>query len=105
MNIQRLRTLTTRKLHADIGFVYDDIEYLSGAPGIMTHHIPAAMAALQPYLRAQITDPRFWDGEYDDTHTGEIDLRPMNEEELEAFWKEFEVQINKFWDAVEESKT
>jgi hypothetical protein len=29
----------------------------------------------------------------------------MNEEELEAFWKEFEVQINKFWDAVEESKT
>jgi hypothetical protein len=42
------------------------------------------MRAIEPWLREQVTDPRFWDGEFDKTHVGEWPLRAMTEEELSA---------------------
>lgn len=89
MDIQRLRNLTTGRLHTSIDDVMLDIEYLVGERGIMTHMLPLALPALLPYLKTVVTDPKFWDGAYDPTHVGEIDVRPMNWVEQAEFWKRY----------------
>lgn len=89
MNIQRLRNLTTGKLHTTMDDIYEDIEFFVGEKGVMTHQLPNASRALEPWLREQIKDQRFWDGEYDITHTGEIEVRAMNPEEKLEFWKRY----------------
>jgi hypothetical protein len=86
MDIQELRNLTTGRLHTDMGAVYKGVEFITGAPGVMTHMLPSAFRAMQPWLRSKVTDPRFWDGEYDTTHTGVFPLQPMNTEEQNEFW-------------------
>ena len=92
MDIQRLRNLTTGKLHTEIAHVYQDIEYLTGEKGIMTHMLPRACRALEPLLRARKLDERLWDGEYDPSHTGEMDIAPLNEREVGAFWAAYKDQ-------------
>lgn len=89
MDIQRLRNLTTRKLHTEMQHVYQDIECLTGTDGIMTHQIPNAMRALDPWLRERVTDERFWDGEYDPDHQGEIEIAPMTSDETAAFFQRY----------------
>jgi hypothetical protein len=74
MEIQRLRNLTTGRLHTEMGHIYQDLEEITGEKGLMTHMLPRIMRAVEPWLRVQITDARFWDGKYDTTHTGEITL-------------------------------
>ena len=80
-NIQRLRNLTTHRLHTEMGHIYEDLENIIGSPGIMTHMIPGIARAIKPWLMENVTDPRFWDGQYDTTHTGEIDLPTPSEED------------------------
>jgi hypothetical protein len=92
MEAQRLRNLTTKRLHTDIAHVYEDIEYLVGERGLMTHCIPSAMRALEPHLRETVPDARYWDESYDPTHTGEIDLQPLTAEQRELFWQRFNAQ-------------
>jgi hypothetical protein len=89
MDIQRLRNLTTGRLHTETGHIYQDLEYLTGEKGIMTHMIPNAMRSLEPWLRGKVTDPRFWDGEYDTTHQGEFDIEPMTAEERKQFFDRY----------------
>lgn len=89
MNIQRLRNLTTRRLHTQMADIYADIEYLTGAEGIFTHMLPNAVQALEPYLREKAPDPRLWDGKFDETHTGEVDVPPMAGEDLKQFWQRY----------------
>lgn len=89
MDIQRLRNLTTGRLHTEMGHIYEDIALITGEGGVMTHQLPNANRALQPYLREKVTDARFWDGEYDPTHTGEIDVPPMDEEAKKAMWERY----------------
>ena len=74
MDIQRLRNLTTGRLHTDISHVYEDLGIITGEAGLMTHMLPRAMRAAEPWLREHVTDARFWDEQYDTTHTGEFDL-------------------------------
>lgn len=81
MDIQRLRNLTTGRLHTEIGHIYQDMETLTGMGGVMTHMIPRILRAMDPWLRKVVTDTRFWDGECDTTHVGEIDIPAMNEDE------------------------
>jgi hypothetical protein len=69
--------------------VYEDIALIAGEGGVMTHQLPNALRAIQPYLRKQITDARFWDGKYDPTHTGDIDVPTMDWVEQEAMWKRY----------------
>ena len=85
MDIQRLRNLTTHKLHTKMVHIYQDIETLVGIPGVMTHQIPNAMRALDPWLRSKLADDRFFNGEYDPSHVGEYEIAPMTESEREAF--------------------
>jgi hypothetical protein len=69
--------------------VYEDIALITGEGGAMTYQLPNAFRAIQPYLRETITDARFWDGEYDPTHIGDIDVPTMDEAEQEAMWKRY----------------
>lgn len=89
MNIQRLRNLTTGRLHTSMGDIYQDIEYLTGEKGIMTHMLPNACRALEPYLREKVPETKFWEDEYDINHIGEVDVPPMDEDERKAFWERY----------------
>ncbi len=74
MKIPRLRNLTTRRLHTEMAHIYEDLGTITGESGLMTHMLPRALLAVEPWLRDHVADPRFWDGEYDTSHTGEIEL-------------------------------
>ncbi len=89
MEIQRLRNLTTGRLHTKMADIYQDIEYITGERGVLTHMLPDATKALLPYLREKAPDARLWDGEHDPAHVGEIDIPPMNSDEQAAFWVRF----------------
>jgi hypothetical protein len=94
MDIQRLRNLTTGRLHTDISHVYEDLGIITGEPGLMTHMIPRAMRAAEPWLRANVTDPRFWDDQYDTTHVGDFDLPTSTAEERQQMFQRFAAQPN-----------
>lgn len=94
MDIQRLRNLTTGRLHTSIDCVYQDIEYLTGEKGVMTHMLPRALRALEPYLREKVPDARFWQDSYDTTHIGEVDVPPMDAAAKAEFWKRYAAQPN-----------
>lgn len=81
MEKKRLRNLTTGRLHTEIGCVYQDLEYITGIDGLMTHMIPNVMRAVEPWLKTKVTDPEYWDGEYRPEATGDYPLEPMNEAE------------------------
>ncbi len=51
---QRLRNLTTSRLHTDIGCVYEDLGIITGETGLMTHMLPRAMGAVEPWLLAHV---------------------------------------------------
>lgn len=89
MNAQRLRNLTTGRLHTKMEDIYEDVEFLTGEKGVMTHQLPNAFNAMQPFLREKVTEPRFWDGEHDTTHHGEVSIEPMTEEEKKAFFERY----------------
>jgi len=86
MDFQRVRNLTTRKLHTDIGHVYQDLEYLVGVKGIMTHQIPAALRAIAPWLVCAIPDRRFWDNLHDPLHAGDLEIEPMGSGARDRFF-------------------
>ena len=89
MNIQRLRNLTTGRLHTKMADIYQDIEYITGARGVMPNMRLDATNALLPYLREKAPESRFWTGGYDPSHLGEIDIPPMNSDERAEFWARF----------------
>lgn len=89
MKNQNIRNLTTFRLHTCMDDIYKDIEYITGTSGIMTHQLPNAGTALQPWLKEKIKDERFWDGQYDPTHKGSTRLKPMTTKERDEFWKRF----------------
>jgi hypothetical protein len=72
MNIQRLRNLTTGRLHTKMEHIYEDLGIITGETWLMTHMLPRAMREVEPWLRKHFTEPRLWDGEYDVTHTGAL---------------------------------
>lgn len=93
MDIQRLRNLTTGRLHTEMGHIYEDLGMIFGC-GLMTHMLPRAMRSVEPWLREKITDARFWDGAYDRTHTGEIELPEPTEADRAAMSERYKAQPN-----------
>jgi hypothetical protein len=89
MDVQRLRNLTTGRLHTRMEDVYLDIEYLTGVAGVMTHQLPNALFSLEPWLRQMVADQRFFDGQFDPMHTGQIDVPPMDGEARKAYFGRF----------------
>ena len=94
MDIQRLRNLTTGRLHTEIGHIYEDLEIITGYAGLMTHTLPRVHAAVEPWLHEHVTDPRFWNGEFDTTHVGEIDLPEPTEADRAAMFERYKEQPN-----------
>jgi hypothetical protein len=89
MDIQRLRNLTTGRLHTDTRDIVKDIEHLTGTKGLRTDQLPEARRAMLPWLEKVITDPRFWDGQFDTTHVGEYEIVPMTKAESAACMHRF----------------
>tara|TARA_R110000868_G_scaffold411211_1_gene702392 strand:- start:1244 stop:1645 length:402 start_codon:yes stop_codon:yes gene_type:complete len=94
LSAQRLRNLTTGRLHTDIGCIYEDLGTITGETGLMTHMLPRAMRAVEPWLRQHVTDARFWDGAFDQTHTGEIELPTPTDADRKAMFERYAAQPN-----------
>lgn len=86
MKVQRLRNLTTGKLHTDMSCVYEDIEYITGLR-VFTHQIPDILDAIRPWLKEQVVTKSFWDGVYNPNLIGEYDIQPMTEQEKTKYLK------------------
>jgi hypothetical protein len=52
------------------------------------------MRACEPWLREHVTDPRFWDGEYDPTHDGELELPTPSKSDRWAMFERYVAQPN-----------
>jgi hypothetical protein len=89
MNIQRLRNLTTGRLHTDMAHICEDLQLITGESGLMTHMLPRALRAVEPWLRQHVTDPRFWDDRYDPSHVGEYALPEPTAEDRNAMMKNY----------------
>ena len=92
MDIQRLRNLTTGRLHTEMSHVYQDLEMISGQKGLFTHMLPRMMNAIEPWLRQQIQDPKFWEDQYDPNHVGEYELPPPTESERKDMIEKYKQQ-------------
>ena len=93
MDIQRVRNLTTGRLHTSMDDIYKDIEFLTGEEGIMTHMLPRARDAMMPILGERLktveNSERFFDDKYDITHIGEVNLPTFTEDERKIFWENY----------------
>jgi hypothetical protein len=85
---KRLRTLTTGRLHTrEISYVYEDLEWIIGETGLMTHMLPNMLEAVEPWLRQHITDPDYWDGVYNPNCTGSYTLPEPTPDERDQMKK------------------
>jgi len=89
MDKQRLRNLTTGRLHTEMDHVYQDYEYITGSPGIMTHMLPNIHKAVEPWLKEKVPDPEYWDGEFRPDLEGDYHLEPMTKEESDAMFQRY----------------
>lgn len=94
MDIQRLRNLTTGRLHTEMAHIYEDLGIITGETGLMTHMLPRVFCAVEPWLRKHVTDPRFWNDEYDTTHTGTCDLPESTDAERAEMFELYKAQPN-----------
>ena len=90
MRNQRIRNLSTGILHTKMQDIYEDIEYLTGANGVMTRMLPNALRAIKPYIEKFATDQKFWNSEFDQSHDGETEIPQMNDAEKADFWQRYE---------------
>ncbi len=77
-----------------MGHIYEDLGEITGETGLMTHMLPRACKAVEPWLREHVKDPRFWDDKYDTTHTGEIELPTPSEADRKAMFERYAAQPN-----------
>lgn len=89
MEKQRLRNLTTGRLHTEVNFIYQDLEFITGMEGLMTHMLPNVMRSVEPWLREKVTDSEYWDDEYKPELRGEYQLEPMNQAERGEMLKRY----------------
>ena len=94
MDIQRLRNLTTGRLHTKMQHIYEDLKMITGESGLMTHMLPRVMQSVEPWLRQHVTDARFWDGKHDPSHVGEYPLPQSTAEDCTAMMKRYFAQPN-----------
>ena len=92
MDIQRLRNLTTCRMHTELEDIFQDLGSIIGDAYLMPHMLQRVQRAVEPWLRQHVTDPRFWDGEYDTSHVGELELPVATEEERRLMWAAYFAQ-------------
>lgn len=84
IDIQRIRNLTTGKLHTSMANVQEDIDWIAGY-GTFTHQIPDALKLISPWLMDNLRDPRLFNGKYDPHHLGTLQISCMSDTEKEEF--------------------
>lgn len=94
MDIQRLRNLTTHRLHTKMEDIYVDLGLITGEKGLMTHMLPRAVRAVEPWLQEHVTNSRFWNGEYDTEHTGEFILPTPTDKDRKLMFERYMAQPN-----------
>ena len=86
MDTQRVRNLTTQRLHTKMSDIYEDLELLMGEKGLYSHMLVRAIYSVRPFLKKVIKDDRFWNGEFDTKHTGTISFSgPTKTDRAEMF--------------------
>lgn len=81
-----LRELTTGRKHPNNGLpAWLAIRALLGPMATQNTNTEGSFAAIQPFLRKHLTDPHWWDGEYDPDAEGKIELPLMTKEEVQEF--------------------
>jgi len=98
IDCQRLRNLTTGMLHTEMSHIYQDLEMFSGWDSLFTHQLPRVLKALRPWLKEVVEDERFWDGEYDTTHIGELKLPEPTRAERDEMFERYKAQPSPLWD-------
>lgn len=83
---QRLRNLTTGRLHTEIDDVKDDLGAIFGETGFVTHMIPNLLKAAKPWLRSIGLPERFFDGAADASHVGDITIPEPTDADRAAMW-------------------
>jgi hypothetical protein len=86
---QRLRNLTTHRKHTEMENIYEDLEWLCGESGLMTHMLPNMLEAVTPWLRQYVTDEKYWDGKYDTSHVEVLTLPTPTTLEREEMWNRY----------------
>jgi len=83
MDNQRIRNLTTNRIHTSMDHIAEDLCFLTGFNGLLDAQLLDINEAIKPYLKKQLGESsRFFDGKYDVTHIGNTELRPLNSNEL-----------------------
>lgn len=83
MKNQRIRNLTTGRIHTSMSDLEEDLCFLTGYDGLLDTQFQSVRDALIPFLKDQLGEnSRFFDGLYDVTHTGDTSLRPLFQDEL-----------------------
>lgn len=90
ISVQRLRNLTTKRLHTQMRDIYQDLEMITGESGLMTHMLPGVCDAVLPWLKKHVTEPRFWDGEYNPAHVGDWELPEPTDADRRDMLKRYE---------------
>ena len=93
MDIQRLRNLTTGVLHTEMSHVYEDLEAITGQ-SLLTHMIPRAMNAVEPWLRTHVSDERFWNKRLDVEHVGDFPLPVATDRDRNEMFERYRAQAN-----------
>lgn len=88
MDIQRLRNITTGIIHTSSNDIRQDVAYIIGEHDIRAYMLLGMCYALTTYLQKFLPE-KFWEKTYDPTHTGEVDVPPMNEQEKLQFWESY----------------
>ncbi len=97
-----LRNITTGILHTKIEDVYVFLEKYIEADGIMTHQIPSACRALEPFLKTKLSADWFdkvWEKENLDV---EVEVPNMTENELKDFWTSYGNYAADMWDKIKD---
>lgn len=89
-SIQRLRNLTTFRLHTEIDDVKEDLGRIFDRPGsVMTHMIPNLLTAVSPWLQSIGLPERFFDGTADASHVGDITIPEPTDDDRAAMWERY----------------
>jgi hypothetical protein len=91
IDFQRLRNLTTHKLHTDISYVYKDLGTIFGSETLMTHQLPNVLTAVTPWLKRHVKEPKFWENSFDPSHIGFYKLPMPTDED----WREMREIYNR----------
>lgn len=100
--IGKLRNITTGILHTPVKYVYLFFEEYIGEAGIMTHHIPAALDALEPILKQKLSKEWFKKEWVTENLDEEVEIEDITEEELAIFWREFEKKNSNTWEMIKD---